>query len=489
VGLTETQHPTEPTNSDDSPVPRTPAPLTESFVVRTLARVRGRIGSTLLRSLIGVLLGSLILRLASQAMGWMVQFYFAEIDKSHYRLTGKVAGLVIASFFITELLGSPVLGALSDRYGRRRFIILGPLLGIVAVQIPSMTTAIWLLVVTRLLEGLSAASSIPATLGYISEATRGRPYLRARVIGLFEITLVGGLAGGAVVGGYLWNYLGKTPRWIAGIHLISPAFSLNGLLYLASLAVFAWGLKDMRDRGGANPDIVTEGKLQHYKAVLRSPKVWRFAPAWLSVFAIFGVWINNSPKLLTGKDHFPDQLLTGNVTTTHLGNWFAGLAIIFAAGVLSWSFYLGRHRRTTVMLIATAGLMLTLLTVYGINHLGSRSHPLHYPLLGALFVGLLVLSGFTPAALTYLADITESFTRDRGSIMGLYSVFLGVGQAVGTSIGGFFADWNGVDGLLLLSAVFASIVLITLIGLRAHEASDLSVQSRAAASQQPAAGG
>ena len=41
------------------------------------------------------------------------------------------------------------------------------------VQITSMTVAIWLLVFTRLLEGLSTASAIPATLSYISEATRG----------------------------------------------------------------------------------------------------------------------------------------------------------------------------------------------------------------------------------------------------------------------------------------------------------------------------
>ncbi len=57
-----------------------------------------------------------------------------------------------------------MLGGLSDRYGRKLFIVFGPVFGAVAVLITSLTTAVWLLVVTRLLEGLSTAASAPATL-------------------------------------------------------------------------------------------------------------------------------------------------------------------------------------------------------------------------------------------------------------------------------------------------------------------------------------
>src|SRR5262245_47959754 len=115
----------------------------------------------LVRSLFAVLIGTLILRLASQAMGQMLQYYLADIDKYYFSISYTGRGFIIAAFFIPELLGSPVLGALSDRYGRKRFILLGPILGAIAVQITSLTTAIWLLVFTRLLEGLSTASSVP----------------------------------------------------------------------------------------------------------------------------------------------------------------------------------------------------------------------------------------------------------------------------------------------------------------------------------------
>jgi MFS family permease len=439
---------------------------TQSSVVRWLSR--HHMSPLLFRSLAAVLIGSLIMRVASQTMGQMVQFYLAEIDRNYYSISYTASGFITASFFITELLGSLVLGALSDRYGRKVFIILGPLFGAVAVQLTSMTTAISLLVITRLLEGLSTASSIPATLGYISEATSGRPKLRAKVVGLFEITLVGGIAAGGAIGGNLFEYFGK-PVDIAGIHLTSPAFSMNAVIYLASLAVFAWGLKGLKEKTTSSYSMATAHRqLKHYMAILRSRAVWKFVPAWLAINSIIGLWMNNSLRLMTGKEEFAGQLLTGDIAPITVGYVLGFLAVLFAFGVLAWSFILGRYRRTSIMMIAAGGLFLTLMTVYGLNHLGSFSSPIYYPLMGALLIGLLVLSGFTPAALTYLADVTEEQTADRGSIMGLYTVFLGVGQLVGIALGGKFANW-GIDGLLLLSAFFGVVTLWSLILLRRLE--------------------
>ena len=172
---------------------------------------------------------------------------------------------------------------------------------------------------------------------------------------------------------------------------------------------------------------------------------------------------------MTGKGHFAGQLLTGNVSPERFGNGFAILAIVFSAGVLGWSFYIGSRRRTSIMLVATGGLFVTLLSVYSLNHLGSFDSPFHYPLLVALLVSVVILSAFTPAALIYLADVTESKTQDRGSIMGLYSVFLGVGQLIGTVTGGLFAGWAGIDGLVLLSAILGLVTLWTLVILRRQE--------------------
>ena len=431
-----------------------------------------RLLGALLRSLIAVLVGSLILRLASHAMGQMTQFYLDHISDHYYHISFTTRGYVIASFFVTELVGSLVLGAMSDRYGRKVFILLGPLLGAIAVQLTAMTSLLWVLVFARLLAGLSTGSSVPATLGYISDVTVGRPSLRARIVGLFEITLVGGFALGAFFAGYLWKFFG-TPRTVLGLELLAPAFSINGMFFLFALAIFAWGFRDKRRRprsaSGAQPHISARKKLAHYYEVFKSPSVRMFSPAWLAIFSIVGVWTNHSVGLFTGRGDFKGQLLMGSITPEKFGNGSAVLLALFAGGVLAWSFVLARYRKTSVMLASTLALFALLLTVFGLNHLDSLSGAIYYLLLGLLLVEVLVLSGFTPAALTYLADVTEKYAADRGSIMGLYSVFLGIGQLVGTSLGGYFADWNGVDGLLLLSAILGAITAFSLRSLRKLE--------------------
>jgi MFS family permease len=433
-----------------------------------------RLANPLVRSLIAVLIGTLILRLASHAMGQMTQFYLDHISRSYYHISHTTGAYVIAAFFVTELLGSLVFGTLSDRYGRRLFIIMGPVLGLIAVQITAMTSALWLLVFARLIAGLSTGSSVPATLGYISDATVGRPILRARVIGFFEITLVGGIALGSVVGGYLWKFF-PSEKSLAGIRFMSPAFIFNGLIFILSAAVFMWGLRDSRRNKSARvaknsiSHSAAGRTLGHYYDAFKSRSIWMFSPAWVSVFAIVGMWTNVSARLFTGHKQYEGQLLTGAVSPEKFENGFATLAIFFALGVLAWSFVLARYRKTSVMLVSTAALFGLIVTVFALNHLDSYSNPFYYLLLGLLLIGVLVLSGFTPAALTYLADVTERFAENRGSIMGLYSVFLGVGQFLGTSIGGYFAEWNGVDGLLMLSAIFGAITAVSLLTLRRRE--------------------
>src|SRR5262245_24431271 len=274
----------------------------------------------ILRSLFAVVGGTLVLRLSSHVMGLMLGFYLATIDREYYHISYTERGFIIAAFFIPELLGSPILGAMSDRYGRKLFILLGPILGAIAVQITSLTTAVWLLVFTRLLEGLSTASSVPATLGYISEATVSRPKLRARIMGLFEITFVGGIAVGSSVAGYLWRFSGSA-KTILGVPLTSPAFALNALFYLVSLAIFWYGIREVQGKGQHHAHHHASWK--HFAAILRAPQIWIFVPAWLGINSIIGAWLNTANGLMTGKDHFAGQILTGTVSSVEFGNGFA----------------------------------------------------------------------------------------------------------------------------------------------------------------------
>ena len=100
-----------------------------------------------------------------------------------------------------------------------------------------------------------------------------------------------------------------------------------------------------------------------------------------------------------------------------------------------------------MLLMGVGAFVVMAVDVLAINHLGGTSTSLLVALGAVAVVALFVMSGATPAALGLLADVSEGFEEDRSAIMGLYSVFLGIGQVIGAVVGGIAASWKGIDGL------------------------------------------
>jgi len=409
------------------------------------------------RSLWACLIGSLILRCAASAMGVMIGFYLRYLkDSGIEQATPITVGLFATAFFATELIGAPVFGAWSDRYGRKLFIVLGPLFGAAAVQITALTVAIPVLLFTRLLQGLSTASSLPATLSYLSVSTANNPVARGRAVSLWEIATIGGMALGFRVGGVLWDDFGQT------------GFSLLAAIYLVSAAVFFWGMRRLPEQTASGH----ASELQRLLWILRQDAILRFVPAWLAINAIVGLWLNHLPYQLSGQVRDPRQNLMGGFSGETVGTILAIYALLFSLGVFLWGLTFPRLRRVVIMLIASIGVFIASIAGYGINHA-----PLHVrPIIGAwlvvFLIGVLLESGFTPAALGYLADISERYVGDRGAIMGLYSVLLGLGQLIGGGLGGPFAHRWGMDGVIFLTLLFGLVALATVMRLYQIENND-----------------
>lgn len=393
------------------------------------------------RSIAACLVGSVFLRCAESATGVLIGLYLAHIAATQYHLSATVVGFVAGSAFLTELGGAPFFGALSDRWGRKRFILLGPLLGAVAVQMTAMTSVLGLLLVTRLLEGLSTASTTPPTLSYLSAITTRSQVLRGRVMAAYEVASTGGMALGAVVAGFLWDGMG------------AAGFTVLTALYLVSLIVFAWGIQDVQAPGGVRN--AAEGSeyrpWQRYTMALMRPRVLRFLPAWLAVNAIVGIWFTHTSFQMAATSTFPDQVLMGGFSGSAVGLFFGAFTLVFAVGTLLWGNAFARLRKTSIMLIALGGLLLLGTGGLVANHSGGWPVLAAAPVYVVLLGGVLLVSGFPPAALGYLADISEVDPVARGTVMGLYSVMLGVGHLLGGWLGGPFAEAAGVDGLLVLS--------------------------------------
>jgi MFS family permease len=410
-----------------------------------------------------MLLGTFVLRVSTAMTGFMLIYLVDDLTKKHGTGPGVVAALT-GGFYATELTGAMVFGILADRYGRKVIMLLGPIFGGIAVLMTGLTTHLHVLFVTRLLEGSSTAASIPSTLGFIAAETAHDEKLRGRVVSLFELVSLGGmLAVGPMLAGRLWEAYGR------------EAFFINCFFYLTALGLYAYGVHEVPRQNQADLQAApatrkpTGGAVTRYLHIATNPKVLLFAPTWLAINAILGLWATQATLLLRGNISDPSQFLMKGIEPSRIGDGTAVLAAVFGVGILFWGSVYARFRRTTLLLIGVCAFVVMALDILAINHFGGVSTALLLALGVVAVAALFALSGATPAALGLLADVSEGFEEDRSAIMGLYSVFLGLGQVIGAVLGGVAATWKGIDGLIVATAGLLLIAIVALANLRIHE--------------------
>jgi len=299
---------------------------------------------------------------------------------------------------------------------------------------------------------------VPSILGFIALATAGNELLRGKAAARFEGATLAGLGVGFIVAPKLFEYLGPT------------AFFLNAVVYGISFLIYWRGVKD--PAGEAEAVAGEHVQATRYLSLIRSSHVLLLAPTWIALNASIGLWFSQSLFQFSQENpRFPEQWLMTGFDANQITIAAIGIAVVFGAGLLFWGNRFKSMRRTTIILYGVIGGGALVIAGFVVNHSAGGPLPFVVPLaaLGVAGAGLFVLAGATPAALGLLADISERYPSDRGAIMGLYSVFLAIGQITGSLIGGVAADWRGIDGMLLATGVLLGIALVPLNRLRSQE--------------------
>lgn len=415
------------------------------------------------RSLRAVLFGTFTLRFSTGLTGAMLAFYLADLSTSGTSgIDAKVVGLLAATFYLAELVLSPIFGVLADRLGHHRVMLFGPAFGAVAVVLTALTTHVGVLAGTRILEGASTAASVPAILGFIALATAGDEGLRGKASARFEGATLAGLGAGFIVAPLLFKAIGAN------------AFLLNALVYVGSFLIYRYGVASADAMPAPRP--ASDNALGRYLSLIRSSHVLLLAPTWIAVNASIGLWFSQSLFQFSKRNPaFPDQWLLQGFSAEQITLGAIVIAIVFGTGIWWWGNRFDRFRRTTIILFGVFGGLGLVVAGLVVNHAGFGAGDSTL-VAGAIVVaalgfavGLFLLAGATPAAVGLLADVSEQFPADRGAIMGLYSVFLAVGQIGGSLIGGVVADGLGMDGLLLATGGLLILALVPLSRLRGME--------------------
>jgi len=123
-------------------------------------------------------------------------------------------GLVLAIYALAQFIFTPVLGTLSDRYGRRPIILASLLIEALSLALSALAGSLPILFVARFIGGLGA-SNIGSAQAVVADVTPAQG--RARGMGLIGAAIGLGFVVGPALGGLLAPLGPAVPFWLAAL--------------------------------------------------------------------------------------------------------------------------------------------------------------------------------------------------------------------------------------------------------------------------------
>jgi DHA1 family tetracycline resistance protein-like MFS transporter len=140
---------------------------------------------------------------------------------------GIYNGVFVALWAVMQFVASPIIGSLSDRYGRRPVLLLSALGLSADYLLMALAPSLWWLALGRLIAGVTS-SSFTTAFAYMADITP--PEKRARAYGLIGAAFSGGFVAGPLLGGALGEWSPRAPFWAAAV--LGALTFLYGLLVL-----------------------------------------------------------------------------------------------------------------------------------------------------------------------------------------------------------------------------------------------------------------
>ena len=138
--------------------------------------------------------------------------YLTQLAGIDLSAASAISGYLMVSFAVTNFLFAPLLGSLSDRYGRRPVLMLSLFFYGVSYLIAGFATALWVLFIGRFLTGITSATYATAS-ALIADVSP--PEQRAQNFGLLGLAFGLGFIFGPTIGGILGAWDLRAPFFVA----------------------------------------------------------------------------------------------------------------------------------------------------------------------------------------------------------------------------------------------------------------------------------
>jgi MFS family permease len=346
-----------------------------------------------------------------------------------------LVGLAMGIYGLTQGLLQIPFGMASDRFGRKRVIVIGLIIfaagSLLAAAAPTLS---WLLA-GRALQGAGAVSA--AVTALLADLTRDA--VRTKAMALV----------GASIGLMFAMSLVVAPPLAAAIGL-SGLFVMTGVLAIAGIGIVLWVVPPAPSLD-AYPQASRLGGLAQ---VLRHPGLLRLNVGVFVLHAVqLAMWVA-VPALL---------VQAGLDKNAH---WQAYLpAVLLSFGFMGAVFAMERRGHLRAVFLASIGMILLVQLGFGLlvaQDVGSAAlWPLGV-LLFVFFCGFNALEATQPSLVTRLAP-----AHARGAALGVYNTLQSLGFFTGGALGGWLAKSWGAQGLFAACAVAMLVWLVLAWGMQA----------------------
>ncbi len=343
-------------------------------------------------------------------------------------------GLVLAVYPVLEAISAAPVGMYVDRHGRKRILLAGLVSMTLLTFLVGLSRDTMFIAVVHGVMGFSAAAVTVSTLTMITDLTRKSD--RGTGMGVFDLANIGGYAGGILVGAWLYTMFDANPAYVF--------YSTALILLAASAAVFALLVEPRHE-------------LQHGPLSLNFIKnlswsVKSLLPMWFALTTLVGIAF-----------FIPKALSEASFSMRNSGLLLFGAAAGMGFGGIIFGRISDKIGREKTVVIGTVG-MLTLLPTLAIT-MSPATNPA-FPSFGSYIAiigpAALLTSALVPSILALVGDTTKSTLR--GSAMGLYSVMLSLGLAIGNIVGGYFSQIGGLAAVLYVGeGIFLMAIAATFI--------------------------
>jgi DHA1 family multidrug resistance protein-like MFS transporter len=318
-----------------------------------------------------------------------------------------IIGWAISAFALARVVMDIPAGFLSDRFGRKRNMIVGLVLIILSSIVAGTANNYTTLISARVFEGIGSALYVTSATTWLAQVSSGK--YRGRYMSLYSGLIFAGTSFGPVIGGYSAVHFG----------LNAPFFLYAGLALLGLMATIP-----LKEPGGSADERRREVRLKDVPSVLLNGP---FLLVNVSVFALFflraGVRSTLVPlyaylNLGLSEDKIGIALMVAAIVTS---------LCIFPSGWLSDK--IGRKKPIMGCLFLSAVAVLLI--------------PLQESLVGLIgimaFYGL--ATGLEGSIAAWPADVAP---KDKlGTSMGVYRVIGDIGLVLGPITATYVADYTG----------------------------------------------